>query len=782
MSYVKIKIGEAVVEVTSHDELPVSLNYSLEDPGNFQVKDSSNSLGLKIPATLVNDAVANTFRNPDVMDMTPDETFKGNRPCSIEANGYEILNGKAFLVGGSHGKTPTDYQFNLYGDNADWVIDMDEKTLFDFLKNLTFAFTKTNIQNSWVFDGMSEALPYVFAPVRYRSPMGGYTTQNINGVLENVGIDTNVKPEYMRPAISIYWLLYWGFKSVGYKIVSDFFNTPYFRRLVMPWTWGNFLDSDGTKLNVHKFLAKGTGPKSHSNANGGNYSGYMDLDVSNDSVNPAYDNNGDYVYDTPTKECRWTYNAPHFGLLTALFSATIEYKVHGNNNSDAKLVCRWFKNTTAGSPLQEDVIFNFSAPGIGQANDQGLKEIFFDQPVAPGDVIIAKFFIISFGSKLGGVLVSAEVVQLKLDGFRLQLGSSISFDNYTSFQNYKWMDYFKGVIDLFNLSVNTDASTKTVTIEPTHPYMLEDDPSIMHNGYFKDDFVEWDGKEDLSKEWTPQNFSDYEREVFFKFKDDGGDGILKIIQDRNVTKVAQSKYVLTNRFKQGKKEVENRFFAPTMHYEADQFKALGTGSNVGISPQFICIIPENVSNTSNSESSNTFLPKIAFYKGSITGVGAWKWDGTTLQNFPFMFAVNYKVGGKDDPILSYSDERIKGTSGDVVGKGLLTRFFVQRMAIIRNGQWYNVWMRLVSSDVANQIHREFKSFRGQRWELVQIKDYKPLLPDSTSCLIRRWVPVEQRDADNIFPSNDNVLGNNPVPDPFDIKYVALKCLVSDVPN
>lgn len=35
----------------------------------------------------------------------------------------------------------------------------------------------------------------------------------------------------------------------------------------------------------------------------------------------------------------------------------------------------------------------------------------------------------------------------------------------------------------------------------------------------------------------------------------------------------------------------------------------------------ICLVPENISNTSSSEAQNTFIPKTAYYKGLVTGGG-----------------------------------------------------------------------------------------------------------------------------------------------------------------
>jgi hypothetical protein len=129
------------------------------------------------------------------------------------------------------------------------------------------------------------------------------------------------------------------------------------------------------------------------------------------------------------------------------------------------------------------------------------------------------------------------------------------------------------------------------------------------------------------------------------------------------------------------------------------------------------MVPENISNTSASEAENTFAPKIGYYKGNISGVGGWRF-GTVeegygpLTTFPYLFSVNYKDGGENDPILSYSDEKIKSGSGFVIGKGLLRRYYWSRLAIMRNGQWYNCWFRLKNTDVANQLHREYISYAG----------------------------------------------------------------------
>lgn len=787
--YLRITIGDFYAEVTDPSELPVSIDYSLEDPENFQNKTSSESFDLEIPATLLNDRLSNTYRNPSIEDLTTGELFKDNQLGVIECNGWELLKGKSFLKSSVHDYQPISYKYNLFGDNADWLVDLKEKTLYDFISFLTFSFTKDVIQASWLYDGTDELLPYVFAPVRYRQPFNYYF---VDEHAVSVPDDDNTSVDYLRPSISKYWLIYWAFKSVGYKISSTFLDSEYFRRQVMPWTWGNFLDSDGTRLDKHKFLAKSVEDKyfnqEYSCANGFCGGAFIDLGVTNDSTNGAYDNNSEYSYNTSTFEMTWEYKAPDFGPLIAGFSAIVawSYRMRGAND-DFHCVVDWFINDVfqATSDVVQAESRGLFIPlpfAIGTQNVPGQTEIFFKTPitVALGDKVTAKVRLRLYHDRtFNEVLeVTLNILQFQLDYFRIALGSTVNFTEYTSgFQKHKWVDYFAGIVDEFNLSFNTDPINKIVYIEPTHPYSTTSDPMALIDGYFKNDYLNWNSKEDLSKSWEMTNYADNEREFNFKYKDDTNDGILKLIQDRNQTILASGKYVFPERFQTGEKDYENRFFSPTMHFPVTQFRDLGTGSNSGITPQMVCIIPENISQTSESESDNTFEPKSCYYKGLITGAGAWKWDGAVRQDFPFMFAVNYQAGGEDDPILSYSDEIING----VIGRGLLKRFFWQRLAIDRNGQRYKTWFKLKNVDVANQLHREYKSYKGNKWELIQIHGYKPLIEDSTECLLYKWSPITQYEQSNTFPSETSI-ETGVLASTLDIKYSQLMCLISDIPR
>lgn len=757
--YIRFTIDNKSVDLQSTESVPISISYKLEDLEDFQKKTSGDAFDIKVPATLNNDQIGNTFHSPGIEDLTPVEDFKRPRKAVLEANGYELLVGKAFLKSASHADVPLEYEYDCYGDNANWLIDLKESTLYDFLKHLSFVFDESFIRSSWAFDGRSESLPLVFAPVRYREKMG-----------DN---DDMLAPEYFKPSLSVYWIIYWGFKSLGYRVQSSFFDTDYFRRTVMPWTWGNFLFSDGTSQDNLKFLARSESNYFFRN----DYDDFVDLEVTNDNVLPGYDNNNMYSYISANKEMRWTYK-PTFGIGHLAAAIHVVVDVYATVRGGAHTIGRlhWYVNGVEDtSKIQEIYYLGITSPG--KKDFIQLVEINQTLNVFPGDYVSCKVSIyLANDIFYGSSNVSISINTFELAYTRVLLDSTISFSNFTGFKDYKFLDFFRGIIDAFNLSLNTDPISKVVLMEPTHPYSVTNDFSHPNNGYFNGNSLDWNSKQDISKVSTVDLFSDYERELLFKFKDDPNDGILKVVQDRNKTTLATGKYVLPDRFKAGKKQVENRFFSPVMHYDVLQWEDI-----TGNAPQMICLIPENISNTSESAAQNTFLPKLAWYKGEVPSVG-WKYNGSVRTTFPFMFAVNYRQGnGENDPIFSYSDERISGTV-DILGRGLLRRFYWQRMANMRNGQNYNTWFKLNNFDVTNQFHREHKIVKGQKWELIEIKGYKPLTEETTECTLRKWTPISQKDQENTFPSHDSVILSINNINSFDTVYKELKALSTDIPK
>jgi hypothetical protein len=140
--YIKISIAGQELDLGKVEDLSLAISYALQSRDNFQQKSSSTSYNVTVPATTGNDKIGNTYHNPSIEDLSAGQVFRSHRPAVIEANGQELLIGKAFLISARHTDKPTSYEYNFYGNNGDWIIDLKEKTLYDFLNDITFPFTK----------------------------------------------------------------------------------------------------------------------------------------------------------------------------------------------------------------------------------------------------------------------------------------------------------------------------------------------------------------------------------------------------------------------------------------------------------------------------------------------------------------------------------------------------------------------------------------------------------------------------------------------------------------
>lgn len=773
-NYIELYIGDVKADIEPQGQVPL-INYQLEDEEDFEKKKSAEIFDIEMPATVINDQIHNTLHNPSVVDNTTDQVYDNFRSFRYVGNGEELFIGKYLpqSVVKKNGRVEK-YKGKAYGLNGDWAIDLKEKTVHDFINPRTHMFDANTIIGSWGFNGRNEATDFLYAPVRYRKPFGAYP-EGTEDDPNPQPLDDNVLINDMKPSISIYWLLWRGFKSVGYRIVSQFMDTDYYRKSLLPWTWGGFDFMDDTRWEPLKFLAA---QALSQRFEGDHDDEFPDLDISADQGIPGtFDNNNLFTYtngaSTIPYMMMWQYpTSPanlNLGKVRINFSVELSYGYKAQNNSDTSLYEFWYKN---GTQVDAQVVFSVSAPSVGTRQAGGFVEMIYETDMVPGDWVGTRPRIHLNETGAGFARIDLKVESFKINFIKFTDGSTIDLkNNYPKFKNFKWLDLLRGEIDFFDLLIQTDPIRKEVYIEPAHAYDINGTP---YPGYYSRKQIDWSQKVDTSVENELHLHSDYERELVFKFRDDTNDGGLKKVQDRNQTTIGLSKYVLPERYKSEKKEQENRFYSPVMHYEHKKFQFI-----TGTAPQLIAIIPENISNTSSSESENIYNPKRVWYKGNVTGYGGWRFNGTNYSTLPFMFAVNYKPGGQDDPVLSYSDQLI----GGAIAKGLLKKFYLQRMAVLRNGRRYSpISIILNNNDVGNFLHRESIIIENMEYLLTSIQDYNPMEPDeSTDCNMWQFMPVSVRDANNTYPSITSIQ-NSGSSNSFDVKYWPHTLLTSDIPT
>lgn len=772
LHHVELRVNGNNFDIPVSEDLPVSINFNIEGDEDFRQKKPADALNITVPATLDNAKGFQALSMLESVDTMPaDSSLDKPYDVVLKYGGEEIVKGKGFTthVRELSGK-PLNFDINVFGDNADWIIPNKELTLQDVMNTNTHTFDKATIEASWLYDGTDPDLDYVYAPVRYQSAFG-QAGDNADEICRLVNL---------KPALSAYWMLYRGFKAAGYRMVGEFADTEYFRRMVLPWTWDDFLYVEVNAL-MCKANMPGNLPPAGSPFTGAGGSGIKDLNVSDDAI-LGFDNGvpisspiGCYNYDPIGKTMNWFYLSaltPSPGTITGNFSVKIFTSWQLTVLINAQTIIKFYLN---GSVVQTTTLWSHTG-----TNGSDEQEVFCTVTgLVPTDTVSATFEI-QWGAGAGsGSNVSVEYVQFKTNYFRLQDGSTVDFSLRKSLKEYKWLDMLRGIIDMFNLQLNTDPFAKTVTIEPTHNYSLNSDFSFgLYTGWYNGKVLDWREKLDLSQVKDIEIFQDYEREVIMKLQNDSNDGMLKLLSDRYHTDLSQCKYLFPERFKKGVNTFENRFFSTVIHCKARWWSGI-----TGIEPQLICIIPENISQTSSSENKSTVAPKLAYYKGLVDKdtYGGWNWDGDTSLDFPLMFAVLYMPGGIDEPILTYCDQKIPdGSNGFNRGAGLFRRFYLQRFAIMRRGKLLNASFMLNNTDVLNGNHREFKLVDTNLFQLIQINGYRPYKNVSTPCRMWLWHPVEPVDIANIFPSNDSIMAGTVYGNTPDIVYSQCMATYNDV--
>lgn len=807
----EIIINGESVEFEETEKIPLSITYELEDKDDFRHKKTSYSLNITIPATRASGRVFNSIYNPSFVELRPSgKGYNSDFDVIIKASGNELLNGKGFITSASRiEKKPNEFTFDCYGDSASWIIENKELTLKSVVSNIPHDFREEIIKGSWNHDGTDENRDYVYAPFRGRQAFG-------NPLIGDIP-DAVFRLQNARPSLFVYWLVYRGFKRAGYRLVSEFMDTEYFRRLVLVWTFGNLFYIDDVHFERRRFVATGQFPPARYGGGGVWYgsaficrtdvgdptnTGVLWLDgvgnpkmiyeLANTSTGVGLLNiAGSYAHNNATGRSTWTYDSSMAGLGTITVGFEFKCWVQNYVSSGSHSRCwiyvykngvfydmKWITNETA--PLIGDagfldyVTINFEVEGLNPTDTVSI-EVHTDQNKTALGIIEFQLVITGQNILVGRGGARADINGYwKLTYIKRQEGSIIDLSTFEGFEKHKWLDLLRGLIDTFNLQISTDNRNKTVTIEPTHPYSLDQNLKPSYEGFYNR-VLDWTDKQDISKGDTVTILIDNERLFDMRFKQDEKDGIAKKLRDRLNAPIGNARFEFSERFKKGEQNAENRFFSSVVHYNHDEWKGY-----TGQSPQLICLIPENVSNTSNPESESEFAPKLAYYKGLVGDYG-WNFEEDTRLKFPFMFAVNYKLGGDRDPILSYSNELIGELIYRDVGIGLMQRFFLKRFAITERGVELTTSMKLNNTDVINASERTIKTIDGQRYELRKINSYEPLKDESTECILVQDYPVTEDAKNKIYPSTGSVLYDTRINE-NDLKYNRALVLTTDITN
>jgi hypothetical protein len=273
----KYSIVVSGLELDTYEESDISLNYQIQDILDISKRNTSFSKTIKIPGTPKN----NEFFN-QIFDVNIDNiSFNPNKrmPAIIRVGDNEIFNGYLRLANIYNKNKQIDYDVIILGSLKDIMKSIEDYTLRDLnLDKWNHIRNATAETESWAWRVMENG---VLTETYFDKGRGYVYPYIINGNSDDIYNKTYVYDLY--PATYIKTIVDSLFDFAGFTYSSEFFQSDYFRALILPYT--------GDKLQL------------------------SDEEISQRTVHVGVNASSSYVQITPTRSrgTDWFYNDSSWG-------------------------------------------------------------------------------------------------------------------------------------------------------------------------------------------------------------------------------------------------------------------------------------------------------------------------------------------------------------------------------------------------------------------------------------------------------------------------------------
>ena len=261
-----------------YGDIPIKINKSFAELQDISKRNSDYSIGLQLPGSKKNNRFFESFFNVDVDTLYFNPLTRV--PCNVLINDQSYFMGYLKLNKISVLNSKVEYDVTLFSNVADLYGKIGNNLLKDLNYNdpsylFNHEFNKFQVQN-WDVNPFSRPDPQLyFYPIVHNGYEYSGDTVNLSGATVSgqtrlytstiVSGYTSFAAAYaagvkryrlnspqdglldnqLKPALNIKSLIELMFKTYGYTIDSDFFNTPWFKLLYM---YGYF-SSDSTKFS-----------------------------------------------------------------------------------------------------------------------------------------------------------------------------------------------------------------------------------------------------------------------------------------------------------------------------------------------------------------------------------------------------------------------------------------------------------------------------------------------------------------------------------------------------
>jgi len=690
MSNITVIIDNKVADLPQNG-LNLPLTYSIKSRDGLAVNTGSRSeYAFELPATKQNDDIFNRFYDAGTLSYNQ-QIFLD---ASIEVDGLPFFIGKCQLQSvtlrqDAYLWTGESYKVAFYGTNADWVISIGDLRISE-LPFTAHIYSYLDNISAWAYE--YPVNDYKYLPLKLKD----YTTFGQLDALED-----------SHPALFVADILNKTFNSIGYTIESDFFDTDFGKRLIVP-------------IPILSKSLAGQFSIDYMNAS------YYELAVpytfvgaqiicTNQTVFPAI---GANPYNVGTGD----YTAPYTGFFLFKFRVDL-YNITGLGAPD-------FAYTINFGP------FNiFLQPTISSLTDISFE---FEQVIQlnAGDVLSFLF---------GGVFAGADAdYYIDIIG-EAEIINGITLDfAYIIDQSWKAIDFIKGIAHAFNLCFDTDEGGRKVYIEPSDKYLNEirfPNSRSLEDGFYNSstDLTQYI---DLSKGGELVNDTKQVDSYRLKWKEDNNDPTVEAMNENQSLGILEARYVYPlTRYKKGETIIENPFFAPTIVLADEEIRETSS-TKIPMIP-FIWAV--NYLETSTStETPSQLLPRILVSEkvGNNGDFNVYDGGGVGVYPAPLNYMVDYNDTDGYQMSLSFANETVNGNN--IIG--LMQRFYLSELMRLQSGKYLEIFLLWDILMLQNLTFRDKIIIGNDRYILEEINTFNVAKKASTKTYLKYdFIEVDAED-------------------------------------
>lgn len=676
------------IEVNDSDTFPLALSKSNADVRDITKRRGVFSKNFKILATTQNNRVLNYIYNANA-------TAQVYRNCILSYNNTEILRGKVQVLNVAQTKQGEEYNLVIYSDNVDWYFLLNGKTIqnLNYGNNTIPSFIMTNGQPSGIIpQGNTSTLDRAYIEASWRNKDKFDYVYNLVSYGQPIN-GTTVSEQDLRPSIYLGKMLKKAFTSVGYTLISDFFDTGIGASLILQYVGNGFTQSVEGSFNIKALGSQNIGtivlpPQAIT---------YVRLIPNQviDDPSASYDTStgvitlatdGEYSYDLNVSI---NIKSPTFITVPPNGGANIVLR---DIATQTQYVTASYTSATSGAFQQP---FTQTFTWLTQTTPQQIPAGSYE--------LVLELRTIGSGTMDFTLLDGSTFIQ----SFQENITQGQTYSVSSVLPQFKILDIIGGMQNMFNLYFETDNERNTITIEPK-PVMLKP---------FSEG-VDLSGSINVENQISTEFISSYNRLLRFNFKNDSNDKYQDAYNIQNGTLFGSIQYDLGSDFKEGFTDTGTNYFAATLVYDKHPFCPANNR----------CPIPVLWSeNALSPPQTFAFEPRILYYKGYGTigldngNLAIWSWLGTPLADIPSSFMVDPDFRVSNPINIVYTDKDN--------ANGLARTYYNSDIAVIIDRRIHKGFFRLTATgfyglDLYKPIYLDMANFRG--WYYInQVIDFMP---------------------------------------------------------